>query len=1010
MKYNPTITPVPTAKRKDYNLKIVRLLESGQSSFISTQDVYDAFTGNGGIHELNRMDYNNYFDYSTAKKDKEQGQFFTPHNVVEFIVKIMSPTTRDIIGDLTCGKGNFFNFAPVEYNCYGNEIDAAAYKVASHLYPDANLERGDIRAYDPKVKMDIIFGNPPFNLRFNYEERKITSQYYYLLKAHELLHPGGFIATIVPASFLNDDFYAGGSIEEINHLYSFVAQYTLPISLFKQYEIDQYEMKLLILQKKSKYLLSKEYSTESVPLKSLSDSQASAIYQEIIHPLQLEKENLRIKLLREDNKTDKNVEFQNQVTKLLYDIHRHPKLSKQHAKCRQLVNSYYEQSKPAAMSYDDWQQKRLTSSQVLRTLKQTLADQHKVEVEQIALVKNKHQVYLKAYSAKTAKLLQAMNSVKAMSFNDMILDGIYPFSDLKYKSLLHKKKNEYIRQSLPLNDVLIPDEISKFFEKFYLVDQQKQKVIRLNEQQKLDTSRMLTKRYGCLSWTQGSGKSLAAIAWNSYLQESNKIAYTIVVAPAMAVNLTWKPILENYQKKFVHITSLTQLDSSIEKGTMLLISYERLNTLKKHIQKFMKLAAFKVAIIADESDEMTNFESKRSQAAMACFRRARFKLLTTGTVTRNNINEFYPQLEFLYNNSINMLCEANTIYKKNQKTEKLESISNSEYYLQPFPPYQKGFNLFRQCFSPRSVTVFGVDQHNQNIYNADLLSKLIDKTVITKSYEEVVGRKNYSFISHEVEQLSYEKQVYEKLMYEFHSLINEFIQEPNERKKSMMRIIRQIQLLIEASSMPHLLGIVTSNQKPNKMNYITSLVAKYDEQVAIGTLTVRAAEEYYIHLQNQFPDRPIFLITGSVNFEKRKEVLADFSNSTSGVLISTQQSLKSSVSVPTCHQIIIESLPWNMSKLTQYAFRFIRYTSSEQKEIHLVVYKQSIEKNLLSLLMSKEKMNQFVKLSTELEEDEIFKEYGLDTNIIQNLIHKEIEDGKVKLNWGNQTFSLSRAE
>ncbi len=64
----------------------------------------------------------------------------------------------------------------------------------------------------------------------------------------------------------------------------------------------------------------------------------------------------------------------------------------------------------------------------------------------------------------------------------------------------------------------------------------------------------------------------------------------------------------------------------------------------------------------DESDEISNPHSKRAKSTLSCFRRCRAKLLTTGTSTRNNISEFAPQLELLYNNSINMISWCREVY------------------------------------------------------------------------------------------------------------------------------------------------------------------------------------------------------------------------------------------------------------------------------------------------------------------------------------------------------------
>ena len=83
--------------------------------------------------------------YSSAKKEIENGQFFTPAPLCRFIMEALHLTDTDVIADLTCGAGAFFNFAPVEGNVYGCELDAKAYKIAHYLYPNANLTCGDIR-------------------------------------------------------------------------------------------------------------------------------------------------------------------------------------------------------------------------------------------------------------------------------------------------------------------------------------------------------------------------------------------------------------------------------------------------------------------------------------------------------------------------------------------------------------------------------------------------------------------------------------------------------------------------------------------------------------------------------------------------------------------------------------------------------------------------------------------------------------------------------------------------
>jgi len=179
-----------------------------------------------------------------------------------------------------------------------------------------------------------------------------------------------------------------------------------------------------------------------------------------------------------------------------------------------------------------------------------------------------------------------------------------------------------------------------------------------------------------------------------------------------------------------------------------------------------------------------------------------------------------------------------------------------------------------------------------------------------------------------------------------------------------------------------------------------------DEKVAIGTVFIDTVNNYYDILKEKFPDRTIFLIRGDVAFNKRKSVIADFEQTQNGILLSTQQSLKKSVNISSCDKVIIESLQWNIPKISQYYFRFIRFDSKNFKEVHFVTYDHTIEQNLLALLMVKERINEYIKTLEFRERQEIFEEYGIDLDVLENVIEKEKdEEGHVRLTWGNQKVS-----
>ena len=253
MKYKNLNQMIPHESRQGLNDKILYLIDNdlAEASEITCEDIYNAYTGDGGLHGLKYSDYGNYHDYSEAKKEVENGQFFTPHAVCEFIMNSLKLDDTDVVADLTCGMGTFFNFAPMESNVYGCELDVKAYKVAKYLYPKANLTCGDIRSYNPGIKLDYVVGNPPFNLRWWVDGEQVLSQLYYFKKAAELLKPMGIMALVVPYSFLADDFSDGGLIREMEQRFSFLGQFSLDSNTFSALGVTDYKTKVQFWQRHS---------------------------------------------------------------------------------------------------------------------------------------------------------------------------------------------------------------------------------------------------------------------------------------------------------------------------------------------------------------------------------------------------------------------------------------------------------------------------------------------------------------------------------------------------------------------------------------------------------------------------------------------------------------------------------------------------------------------------------------------------------------------------------------
>ena len=189
-------------------------------------------------------------------------------------------------------------------------------------------------------------------------------------------------------------------------------------------------------------------------------------------------------------------------------------------------------------------------------------------------------------------------------------------------------------------------------------------------------------------------------------------------------------------------------------------------------------------------------------------------------MTRNNICESFSQLELLYNNSINMLCKCGTIYtvdKDKDSITKGEIVETwNEQYNKPFPAYKKGFTLFSSCFLPDKITVFGVAQKTQDIYNSDVLKELLDKTVITRKFEEVTGKMIYEIKNVTCSFTAEEESLYRVAIEEFYKMQYLFKTTGNSRKDAMLKILNQLILLLRICACPHNFKEYTSEELSSK--------------------------------------------------------------------------------------------------------------------------------------------------------------------------------------------------
>lgn len=917
--------------RGEINLSILQRIENNK---ITKREAFQQYTAKGGLHNLQFNQFGSFHDYTSAKKEIENGQFFTPIEVVEKITRVVNPVGSVL--DPCCGSGRFFNFVD-ERDCTGIELDPEVYRVAKFCFPSANIERYNANYWDSKgKKFDYILTNPPFNIKWG----EIMSQSYILRSSKIWLKNYGVFAAVVPVKFLQDQMYHKQDVTFIERNFNWLGQIELPNDTFKNEYGINFETKVIFFQ-----------NCEGEPFNESFQSWEQV--ERIIESAQLERRRNLVSVAQSEVKRNdysfkestryKNGGFKFQVRKILFEIKAH-KGGKVLSKALALLDQLKSQEKPHGVDHKEWMKIALTEAKVLSRLRLMIG---------------------KSKKKRTKKESPAPCSIETTLFSKVRphLKDI----DFSNKFTFKNASGEW-----SLNDI-----------------------------QKEDCAKLITKKYSILNAEQGTGKT----AMSFCVSERRNTRLTIVLAPALAVATTWADHLNQNGKTFQVIKKRSDVRFDVDYWLISFTGLSLGHKFPKFIKRQLRRISNNVQVVVDESDEMSNRNSKRYKAARTALSKAKYKLLTTGTTTRNKASEIYPQLEFLYCNSSNLTdnCETSYQEEKGRGIEtKINGRENSNFG-KPFGGYH-GLSQFKSCFSPESTSVLGIKKQGQDFYNYDELRKVIDQSCIIRTFKEVVGDK-YKIKHLSIQPTLDERQLQETILEEFYKIVyNYYNNTGSSRKESALRIIRQLQLLIKSCSMPQTFEEYLG-RGCSKMSRITKLVKDNNEKIIIGCVTLDAVRAYYGEIQSKF-FRPTYIITGSTSFKKRKAILKQFESTINGVLVCTQQSLKSSVNVPSCNIVVCESMQWNLPKMSQFYFRCIRFNSKENTDVYFVTYKDSIEDNLLSLLMSKERINRSLKLD-EKEMSEVFEEYGFDLDTLDRLMVKEIEkdsDGNIRtrIRWGKQ--------
>lgn len=216
------------------------------------------------------------FENSTSNKARHlRGQYFTPTEIVKYILDELPIKRNDRILDPTCGAGAFLSEAlkrngnKIE-NIFGVDIDSRALNLCKKNllstmkipYKNPHLILGDFFKDGARQlrQFDFVVGNPPFKTLipgkdFFYEDYKkyqevftgpVNAATLTILRGYDLLKDGGYLGFVLPKNLVRVKSFAG--------LRKFLIKNTEIIKIkdldhrFKEVRCDQV---ILILRKKS---------------------------------------------------------------------------------------------------------------------------------------------------------------------------------------------------------------------------------------------------------------------------------------------------------------------------------------------------------------------------------------------------------------------------------------------------------------------------------------------------------------------------------------------------------------------------------------------------------------------------------------------------------------------------------------------------------------------------------------------------------------------------------------
>ena len=219
-------------------------------------------------------------DYANARASVLSA-YYTPKEVIERMYSALERfgvEGNNKILEPAMGTGNFFGYMPkgIAENAklYGVELDEITGKIATKLYPNANVQiKGFEQTTFPNNHFDIVVGNVPFGqfgvFDSDYAKENFYIHEYFIAKSIDKLKPNGIMAVITSAGTM--DKRSQAMRKYVADRAELIGAIRLPNTAFKQIAGTEVVADILFFQKREVMIYADGENTKWLASKELQD-------------------------------------------------------------------------------------------------------------------------------------------------------------------------------------------------------------------------------------------------------------------------------------------------------------------------------------------------------------------------------------------------------------------------------------------------------------------------------------------------------------------------------------------------------------------------------------------------------------------------------------------------------------------------------------------------------------------------------------------------------------------